>query len=391
MPTWPYDPAVFHTDAGLRAVITGIGCVRDHLAAELHAQGVARPLLLCGANVASSPAFAVVRAVAADNAAVFTANAPHSPSDAIDAAARLAREHGADGIVAVGGSSAIDSAKGVAVLLATGCHHVAALTPPGPGAIGHVVTRREPGVPVLTVTTTLSFAEFNPFWGTRRSDTGAKAGYTDYGRVVRTIFLDGAVAACTPEQVWNETAIKSLDDAFFELCLRTAAEPFLDPLLIAGIRGVIEHLPDCAGTDAAEARQRVLLAMAATKLPLPRLSAARHRSWFARGVRYALGSVFDRSHGVGACIAIAEGLRFHLGESRSRQDLITRELAWGDDPVVLADRIAALVRDLRLPTTFADAGIDGDDLARVVAYLGAMQPPIGPIDAVRAACDRLRQ
>jgi hypothetical protein len=58
---------------------------------------------------------------------------------------------------------------------------------------------------------------------------------------------------------------------------------------------------------------------------------------------------------------------------------------------VLADRIAALVRDLRLPTTFADAGIDGDDLARVVAYLGAMQPPIGPIDAVRAACDRLRQ
>ena len=42
------------------------------------------------------------------------------------------------------------------------------------------------------VTTTLSFAEFLPFWGVRRG--GRKTAYPDYGRVMRTVFLDGAVA-----------------------------------------------------------------------------------------------------------------------------------------------------------------------------------------------------
>lgn len=371
----------------------GVGAVREHLGPELEALGVRRAMVVCGAQVVRTTAFALVHDTVRDalGAAplVFDGSRPHSPSEAIERAAASARDAGVDVLVAVGGSSSIDSAKGIAALLATGNRAVADLVAPARGALS-ALQHAAPGVarfPVLTVTTTLSYAEFYPFWGTRLASTGAKAGFGDQGAVSRTIFLDGEIAACTPDDVWFETAVKSLDDALL-LHLRSAGpEPFLDPLLASGIRDVLEHLGDStrSGDAARDAtvRQRVLTAMAVTKFPAPRVHTGFATEWFARAVRYALGSRHGLAHGVGTCIAMVPGLAFHRDTTAARQLVLAQALGATDGD--LAALLDAATATLPLPRTLRDVGIGASDVPGIVDDIVGSMPALGPRDAVAAA------
>ena len=94
------DPFVaeFRPQDGLKAVIAGVGVVHERLAAVLEAEGTARPMIVCGSNVAKSAVL--------------------------------------DAVIAVGGSSAIDCAKGVARLVASGVETTAGLEPIALGHLG---------------------------------------------------------------------------------------------------------------------------------------------------------------------------------------------------------------------------------------------------------------
>src|SRR6202011_6213741 len=97
------------------------------------------------------------------------ASQPHTPVETINAGAAAARAMGADGLIAVGGSSAVDCAKGIAVLVASGTEELSSLSPRPLGQLGDPsVASSARRVPLLMVSTTLSFAEFLPFWGARR-------------------------------------------------------------------------------------------------------------------------------------------------------------------------------------------------------------------------------
>ena len=127
--TTPNPPSVFSALPGLRAVISGVGCVRQQLAAEVAALGKERPLIVCGARLAKSPVLSEVRRALGRHADVFDGSRPHTPLETVDRGAAAARAARADLLVAIGGSSAVDCAKGIAVLLASGQERVAQLTP----------------------------------------------------------------------------------------------------------------------------------------------------------------------------------------------------------------------------------------------------------------------
>src|ERR1700756_6003254 len=72
----PYTPP-----AGLRAIISGVGGIREHLAETLRAQGVRRPMVLCGRNVGATPLVQVVAAAAGMDCAIFKGSQEHTPID----------------------------------------------------------------------------------------------------------------------------------------------------------------------------------------------------------------------------------------------------------------------------------------------------------------------
>jgi hypothetical protein len=85
--------------------------------------GIRRPLIVTDAGVRAAGVLAQAEAALKDVPhAVFDATPPNPTEAAVRAATALYQQQGCDGLVAVGGGSAIDLAKGVAI----------AATHPGP-------------------------------------------------------------------------------------------------------------------------------------------------------------------------------------------------------------------------------------------------------------------
>jgi alcohol dehydrogenase class IV len=388
---WSTSVSTFRVERGLRAVVCGLGAVRGRLASELDAQHIRRPMIVCGANVARSPVLEIVGGALGRGAILYDGSRAHTPSETVDDGAALARANDVDGLIAVGGSSAVDCAKGIAVLLGTGTATVAHLTPATFGRLAEpsdaTPLRR---VGVVMVTTTLSFAEFLPFWGVRHGDTARKVPYTDGNCVDRTVFLDGEIAIHTPEHIWNETAVKALDDSIAAFC-RSNGEPFSDPILVSATRRLTETPTRTSATDRAERRQHELVATWMTKTALPRLDAPRVGGWFSTAARHALGAVFELPHGVGSCIALPHALEYHADATGARQAELAAALGWatGVAGAPLGAGLAQWLAALAVPTRLRDVGIDRASLDAIVDRMLHESPSLGPRDRLRAACDAM--
>jgi len=247
---------------------------------------------------------------------------------------------------------------------------------------------------LVAVSTTLSFAEFLPFWGARDAADRRKRPYADHGRVERTVFLDGRLAAGTPDATWLETGIKALDDALSAWCRASGPEPFLDPLLGRAIVDLVEWLPRSrSGSDASAdpaARQRVLIACWMTKTMLPTFSRPTIGAWLSTAVRHALGAVCEARHGAGSCLALPVALRFHAQATRARQRALAHTLGWPvDEDVPLAPGLDALLDRLRLPRSLSDLGIGPELLGEVTRAVIEEAPGLGSEVEVRTACERM--
>jgi len=88
-----------------------------HIAREASEVGIFRPLVVTDPGIARNGLLdRVLDALRPLEAQVYAETPSNPTEDAVEAAARLYRESGADGVVAVGGGSSIDLAKGVALL-----------------------------------------------------------------------------------------------------------------------------------------------------------------------------------------------------------------------------------------------------------------------------------
>jgi alcohol dehydrogenase len=131
----------------------------DALGTEVDALGCRRLMVVCGGNTRRSRVFdRAVAALGARVAVLFDRVVEHSSTTLVTEAAAIARAERIDGLVAIGGGSASDTAKGIAILLGEGgdiVSHASRFEPPDRFFPKDLPS---PKLPVIAVPTTTASA-----------------------------------------------------------------------------------------------------------------------------------------------------------------------------------------------------------------------------------------
>lgn len=335
--------------------------------------GVLAPLLVAGPTVADSPVYKAVIANLGDRRfTLFCGSRPHAPRSAIEAGVDAVRTSWSDGVISIGGSSPVEVARGIVYFDAIDAQL------PKPGFPARVPSTRT--MPLISVTTTLSQAEFSNVLGLTDDVTGAKSLYFDHGLMPACVVLDADLTTHTPRTLWRGTGIKALDTTIDCLLQFREPQPFWDGMLLSAARDVVAGLRVEAG-GAASVADRDALQVAAWQGIYPRFhlpvdgGVARSRRWLGAAVRHQIGGMYRCAHGELAGILLPVSLHFHRDETVERQEQLSAALGLGGlDEMEAA--IAELVISLGLPSRLSELGVGSDRIDTIVAAVIDEEPSL---------------
>src|SRR4051794_38266089 len=140
----------------------------------------------------------------------FDAMPPHTPREAVIAAAEQARAANADLIVTVGGGSITDGAKAVQLCLANNVHTVESIDKIR-ASRGVAPALTAPTVRQISVPTTIAGGEFSAIAGVTNQQTKVKETLRHSLVMPRAVILDPAMTVYTPEWLFLSTGIRAVD------------------------------------------------------------------------------------------------------------------------------------------------------------------------------------
>lgn len=328
--------------------------------------GCSRLLLLAGPRTRASALFSQVRRVLGPRvAAVFEDVVEHSSIGSVAKGVAAARTARVDGLVAVGGGSAIDSAKAIAIVLAEGGQiqdHASILTADGKLAAPAL---NKPKPPILAVPTTASAAEVTPGLSVR-DDSGHKLLYWDTKLAARCIFLDPQANIEVPVTLMASSAMNALAHCAEGLYSRTRS-PFTDMLAREGARRLARALPAmCLSPQSVPARAELLLG---AHLSGQVISNA--RTGIGHAICHCLGAMGGLSHGVAHAVMLPHALRFNLDAApealRTLGAALQNQPESVTQPETAISAVEALQRTVGLPTRLRDTGLNPSLLPLIAA------------------------
>lgn len=297
----------------ISAVKTGFfgkGSVRM-LGPEVRKLGVRRALIVTDGFLAKSGAADRVRGVLEEQGiacSVFAGVQPNPTIQVVNECIGRAKETGADLLAAVGGGSAIDTAKAAGIVLTNG------------GRVEDyegVNKSRKPGLPVAVVNTTAGTgSECTTFYIVTDPSRGTKMAMIDPNCMVSIAVNDIDFMISMPPKLTASTGLDALTHAVEAAC-STGANPYTDHDAYWAIGTVTRYLPRAVrnGNDA-EAREMMAYAeniagMAFSNAGLGMVHAMAH----------ALGGHSNLPHGVCNAVLLPYVLKFNSRDTEARRRL----------------------------------------------------------------------
>jgi alcohol dehydrogenase len=344
----------------------GVGAV-GRLPGIVRGAGGGAVVVVTDAALAVTPVVASVTGVleaAGMPVTVFGEVHPNPTTDDLaagaDAVARAAGS-GRIALVAVGGGSPIDAAKGIAL---------AAVNPQRGRDLDYRGEFASPALPIVAVPTTAGTgAETNAF-GVVTDPQSRRKFYVGHASTLpAAAVLDPGLTVGLPPPATAATGMDALTHAL-ESYLSVRANPWSDGIALQVIRMIAAHLPRAhADGQDLEARSQMLLAahmagigMATTGLGL------------CHAVGHALGGRFDVGHGVALTMLLPEVLRFNAAVCADRLADVAVALGAADparssarNAEAAIDAVAGLAGRVGMTQRMAGLGITGADFGQIAA------------------------
>jgi 4-hydroxybutyrate dehydrogenase len=340
----------------LTTTIFDFGAIKS-LPAELNTLGIRRPLLVTDAGVQNAGiAEQVLSRLDQSAITVFAGTPPNPTEEAVREGVVAYRDAGCDGVIALGGGSPIDLAKGVAL----------AATHEGPleqyAAIRDGVSKITAKVaPVIAVPTTAGTGSEVGRGALLNLINGSKLALISPHLFPKRAICDPELTLGLPPLLTAATGIDALTH-----CIETFLSPLINPpaeaIALDGAQRAWRFIRR-AVTNGADREARWEMMMAALEGGLT----------FQKG----LGAVHSLSHAAGALrsptlhhgmlngVFLPHVLRFnagHVGDKYAR----LRDLFLLDRNADLAEAIARLLKSLGLPGTLSEIGFRQEYIAGTV-------------------------
>jgi len=315
------------------------------LCASLADQGYRRVLVITDEVLAGlgviDPLSATLAARGID-VALFTGVRPDPTFDIVEAGLIACQQHHADAILVVGGGSAIDAGKVIALAAASG---------KSPRQLVGVLKARVPSLPLFVVPSTSGTgSEASVAAVISDSTTHVKSLVVDPGLVPQAAALDPLITRGMPAPVTAETGIDALTHAL-EGWMSLFANAQTDSYNRAAVRLILDHLETaCREPGDLAARDAMALASHYAGLCLS-ISAI----GYVHAIAHQLGARYGVPHGRANAMVLPHVLRFNQPACEQRLARLARELdlapAGADDAAAteaLVTRVRALLASLPL-------------------------------------------
>ncbi|MBM3236704.1 iron-containing alcohol dehydrogenase [Candidatus Poribacteria bacterium] len=292
---------------------------------------------------------------------IFDEVMPDPTVTLVEKGAAIIRQKGHDLIIAVGGGSSIDAAKGVSVMATN------------EGSIcdfeGVDKFANEP-LPIFAVPTTAGTGSEVTF-GTVLTDTDRNYKFLVYGNRLapRVAFLDPIMVSTAPPSVVIPTGMDALTHAI-ESYISLRATPQTEALAISAIKLIAANLRQAvANSGNLEAVGNMLIAA-----NLAGIAFGNSRLGIVHALALPLGAFFHVPHGVANTILLPYGLEFNLIAAPQKYvDIanamgeITIGLSLMDAAEKTIESVKKLASDIGAPKNLKSLGVEADMIPQMAA------------------------
>ena len=358
MPMSPFR----YTPSSTRAYY-GAGCLAQ-LASELKRAGCSRAVIFSGKTLArSEPGVATIKEALGDLCAGnFDGVAEHSPVASVEGAVEFLRSVDADAIIALGGGSAIVSARAAGIMYGEGKPASELCTIFEPGQPPKSPRVAAPKVPQFIVPTTPTTAYAKAGAAMATGVEGRRLALFDPKARASAVFFEPTFFAGTPERLIREAALDAFSGAVQGLESKSR-QPIADSLLLQGLRLIRRGLEemDTAPDARADLMLAALMVGQGTDVTAGGMSAA---------IGHCVGSRFGVANGLVNAVMLPHTLEYNAPATgdrlRDAAEVMKVDPAGPGGPALaVAGACRSFFASLGLPSRLRDLGIPEDALESI--------------------------
>ena len=335
------------------------------LGRELERLGARRAMIFCGSSISrNATVLDVVRSALGDRyVGAFVGVCAHSPLPSVEAGTRELRRLDADAVVALGGGSAIVTARAASLLLAeNGDARVLSTSQDKNGEL-RSPKLLAPKLPQLVIPTTPTTAIVKAGSAVFDPATKERLALFDPKTRAHSVFIHPDAILTAPRELVVSASLDTLVLAI-EGLISPRGDPISDALLMQAVRLLGLHLPLLAIDQDASVRSELILAA---------ILCGQGTDYTGAGIATALGHAIsaycDADNGVIKMIVLPHALRFNGDAARTGLTKITESSCLASPTnaplAAVADALRATASQLGISQRLRDAGVPREALSKI--------------------------
>lgn len=336
-----------------------------HLPAELSRLGARRAVVFCGRTLAqATPGLATIQAsLGSLYAGVFAGVVEQTPLAAVDAGVDALRDMQADAVIALGGGSAVVTARAATVLHGEGgtAHDLCTVFTPGRPPVSPKLLK--PKLPQFVVPSTPTTAYAKNGAAISLAGAGRRLSLFDPKSRAQAIFFVPELFGATPERLVIDASLDAFAQAIQGL-ESDRREPLADALLLHGVRLIRRAFDAAANPPAASRRGDLMLAAQLIGEGTDYTGAGA-----ASAIGHAIGARFGVGNGSVKTVVLPHTLRFNAPITRDRLIDVADALGVSGANIDVPAAVSRACRDfsdaLGVPSRLRDLRIPHDALPQI--------------------------